>query len=209
MPIERSVVAVVGGGQIAIIPNAGLLFAAGAAWNPEAASESASVDALGEVLDRRAFGGDLAPGAGRALLELGRVAEVTGAASPNASPLSLVLTTYPGPLPPPQAPDLTPAGLERALAQLEAARASFPGPCTASSEGALLAREFRFATDALSFAGRLGLQRFENSLGNSSLGEEALALAREHRSLWLSRSRPGGLDASAAWFERISQGLLA
>jgi hypothetical protein len=32
-------------------------------------------------------------------------------------------------------------------------------------------------------------------------------LIAEHRSLWLQRSRPGGLDRSARWLERILEAL--
>ena len=69
------------------------------------------------------------------------------------------------------------------------------------------------------FACALGIARLEaadgrplHELADSTRGRLAgqlEPLVAEHRALWLERSRPGGLDRSARWLERILASLRA
>jgi hexosaminidase len=96
---------------------------------------------------------------------------------------------------------------ERAL--LEEAGTLLEGARMTAPETALLEEELRFTTELMLHATRLGRARFATpalELGavdpaaRRELAQELEALLERYRSLWLARSRPGGLADSSARF---------
>ena len=197
---------------------AGYATAADVAWNAATAdTERHSVFGLSELLDQFLFGPWNVPDVGRTAT---MVASIAGTFVPpvrNASALSVLITKFDAPFPPPEI-----AGLR--LAQLRATREQlgFSRPMKSerptSPECALARRELDWAVRLMSFAARLGEVRIEAG-GRSlealahhrrrALADELAPLVAEHRALWLERSRPGGLDRSARWLERPLEALRA
>jgi len=163
-------------------------------------------------------------GLGAFALELGRAGEATGLAVPNASPLSLLLTSVATPpAADPRLADLTVEGLERAAAHLDACARRLPSgshPAAAPrGDPRSFADEGRAALDLLAFATRLGRARLTAAPGaplaaldpavRAALADELRLRLEDHRRLWVRRSRPGGLDESLAWLRRVLDALLA
>ena len=112
-----------------------------------------------------------------------------------------------------RAPGLNERGLLRHAERLEEIRSLLGGHSMRCADAELVQRELEWVIDVLAWAGRLGLARLAAGPG-SSMAElpgairERLAgglrpLIERHRELWPARSRPGGLDASAARFTRL------
>jgi hypothetical protein len=149
----------------------------------------------------------------------------------NASPLSVLLTKFDAPFPPPELRELHPYVLSHVDEFLESAmdRARDPSgflrgvastsPHAEIEAARLLQREIQWAAGLLRFSCALGWARLQAAEGRGLAGLQAQArkqlqeklepLVAEHRSLWLERSRPGGLDRSARWLERILEALRA
>jgi len=186
----------------------GFLLGAGFAWNASVAA-SRELDLAG-LLDAHVFG-DPSRGLGRIALDLGNLYLATGSRSTNGSALFFLLAFAAGPLPHARLPGLTIGGLERSFEGLRAIRGRL-----GSVEGAdrlLVADEMRWAADVLAFACGFGVARLRAPEGapvqaipakeRRRLAAELVPLAAEHRRLWLERNRPGGLDESAGWLERV------
>jgi len=190
----------------------GFLTAADAAWNPEAATPERH-GRIEELLALHLATPDPAPLAraeqARPLVDLARIARVVGTRARNASPLSLLLTKFDAPFPPPELEGLDADGLDAAESVL--ARGSRAGG------SGLLERELAWAAELLGCACALGRARLEAGDGRplpaldgrvrGALGERLGLAVRGHRELWLERSRPGGLDRSARWLERVLEAL--
>jgi hypothetical protein len=187
----------------------GLALGAGCAWN--AASALSDRSNVARVLDDLVFE-DRAGVIGSLLLDLGRAGDETGARSTNGSPLFFLLAFAREPLPHPRLVGLGDAGLLRARDFLESlrprvSRLALPAQSTSVSA------ELELALDLLVFACDFGRARLSVPAG-SPVGtiarplrlELAARLARlisTYRDLWLSTDRPGGLEESAAWLERV------
>ena len=171
----------------------GLVLGAGHAWN---ASARAGED-LAALLDAHAFG-DPRADLGRAALRLGDVHLDTGSPATNGSALFFLLAFAGEPLPHPRMPSLSIEGLETARARLRARSGS---------------REMRWAAELLEAACDLGIARLRAPAGSAlgdlpakerrALADRLAGSAAAHRALWLETSRPGGLEESAGWIERV------
>jgi hypothetical protein len=193
----------------------GYMFAAEAAWNPDA--RRASSTALLGPLSRHVLSHDLA----EQVIELGWLAGGTRMNVRNASPFSLLLTKFDAPFPPPELVGLDPSSLEGAEVLARGVQEYAMGQVGNSHgrqplDGELLLREIRWTAGLLRFACELGIARLRAGHGSLDsidkresklLAEELTPLISEHRELWLQRSRPGGLDRSARWLERILDAL--
>lgn len=165
---------------------------------------------LADLVDRHALpdagGTPRFPGFGAAALALGRVGEATEATTVNGTAPFFLLAMVEENLPNERVPDLSPAGLDAALEQLEGAEGRLP-------EAGLDAEELRWAADLTRMACHLGRARLAAGPGTpvsavpaplrASLADELRPLVATHRRLWPARSRPGGLEASAGWLERV------
>jgi hypothetical protein len=171
----------------------GLVLGAGLAWN----AKSRAVPDLAALLDAHAFD-DPGAGLGRAALDLGDVHLETGSPATNGSALFFLLAFAGEPLPHPRMPSLSIEGLERARAKLGRIGGT---------------REMRWAAELLETACDLGIARLRGPPGSAladlpakeriPLAERLSASAAAHRALWLETSRPGGLEESAGWIERV------
>lgn len=196
--------------QPRVVSEVGLALGAGCAWN--AAAPLADRADVERVLNERVFEDDAAE-IGSLLLELGRAGDVSGAVSTNGSPLFFLLAFAREPLPHPRIARLTDAGLVRARFFLEALRPRVEAVRSGRADAVALRDELRFALDLLVFACDFGRARLTTAEGTTVAAIErdvraALAgrlqpLIAEHRRLWLARDRPGGLDESAGWLERV------
>ncbi len=172
----------------------GLVLGAGHAWNARARAG----DDLAALLDAHAFD-DPRAALGRAALELGDVHLDTGSPATNGSALFFLIAFAGEPLPHPRMPSLSIEGLERARARLLRIGGS---------------REMHWAADLLQTACDLGIARLRGSAGSDladlppkerrALAERFCSSAAAHRELWLETSRPGGLEESAGWIERVA-----
>jgi len=188
----------------------GFLLGAGFGWNASAAG-NADVD-LAALLDAHAFR-DPAGVLGRAALALGNAYLETGCASTNGSALFFLLAFASQPLPHERMPGLSSEGLERARELLLDVRSSLEGASSFRSDGERIVAEMRWASDLLVFACGFGLARLRTPPGSPvgaipeperrRLAAALAPLVRDHRALWLSSCRPGGLDESAGWLERV------
>jgi hypothetical protein len=164
-------------------------------------------------------------------LALGRAGRTCEVAVRNASPLSLLLTRFDAAFPPPELRDLHPYRLSRAdefLASQAAPHVRCDGalrllslsrPKAETEPSLVVARELTWAANLLRFACNLGFERLRVADGRPigalpedvrrQLAARLEPLITEHRALWLLRSRPGGLDRSARWLERILEALRA
>jgi hypothetical protein len=187
-------------------------------WARERDGWAREREGWGRALDVHVFR-DRGASLGRAAVELGDAYLETASPSTNGSALFFLLAFAEEPLPHARMPDLAPDGLARALEYVEARRACLDDIAPTSGEARRSQLELRWAADVLSFACRFGSARLRTPPGApvTAIPErERVALAREleplvleHRSLWLARNRPGGLDESASWLERVVTALRA
>jgi hexosaminidase len=174
----------------------GFLVAADQAWNAD-----------GEVPDdgRLASWLDASGERGAALVDLGHAARPCGVATRNASPLSLLLTRFDDPFPLPELTGLSSESLEVVAAARDAGARTTEAP------------EIAWANAVLAFAARLGSARLaagdgravSDLAGRQALAEELAGLCQGYRRLWPRVSRPGGLERSARWLERLLEALQA
>jgi hypothetical protein len=187
----------------------GFALAAGLAWNPGTNVDGAT---LAGVLDRHVLR-DEAGVAGAALLDLGRTGEVTGARARNGSPLALLLSSIDEPFPPRRIEGLAPDGCRRAIEHAREVSGRLALVRSLRADALLVVDEMRWLARSQEFAARLGLALLEAGAGSAirglpagsraELGSLLGPLIEEHRRLWLQRSRPGGLERSLAWLERV------
>ncbi len=199
----------------------GYLMAADVAWNP-AADPKRPYRLLPRLLSHHVTGDSTSA---FDCISLAAVSNAIGLRVPNASPLSILLTKFDGTFPPPELRDLRLEGLRKARDLLERKRktrqlAEKAGhPRLSVQDGALSWRELGWAGELMLFACALGEARLQAGDGRPldflpdpvrrGLADTLRPLIEEHRSLWCERSRPGGLDRSARWLERILEALVA
>ena len=105
----------------------------------------------------------------------------------------------------------------RARAFVENASAELVGARSRRADADLLRAEMRWAADAMQLGADLGIARLDAGAGvplgalplatRQALAERFESLAHEQRTLWLRRDRPGGLDESLVWLERVRAAL--
>ena len=191
----------------------GWIVAADLSWNPDAPATRRTPEGLAQLVARHALG-DCNPATGRALVQLSRTGELTGAHIANASPLSILLTAVDGPFPPERLAGLSVEGLERARMHIRNTLEQLDEQRDASTERCqLVEAELRWIAAVLDLAARLGIARLRSDDARpdpclaSGLAAELDELARTHTELWLRRSRPGGLERSRDWLERVARWL--
>lgn len=188
----------------------GLLAGAGCAWN--AASRSDLAEVLPELLDRHVFR-DAAGVTGRAVCDLGDVHRRTGATPINGSVLFFLLVLAADPIEGKRFEGLTAEGLESAKKAIEAAVRRLRRARLDRPDGDLVLAELRWSAAMLVFAARFGRARLAAGAERPvpklpravrrRLAARLEPLIAEYRRLWLARSRPGGLDDSAARLEAV------
>jgi hypothetical protein len=191
----------------------GLLTAAAFSWNVSASRAPRKLP-LADLLDRHAFE-DRRGVLGHVALELGSCYRQTGVALRNSTVLSKLLLNPAGWTREPAG--LTSARLQRTAETIAAARARIARADMARPDGALIAEEYRWVCDALSLACDLGQCRLEIGLDSPLAAASAASrrpliprmadLIAGQRTLWLQRSRPGGLEDSAGRLRRTLEQL--
>jgi hypothetical protein len=191
----------------------GFLVAADRAWNPEADLDGSD---LGRLARHLGFPGSL---------ELSRIPSDLPTPLRNASPLSVLLTKFDQPFPLPELAGLSLENLARAQERARLARTRFDHRLEhlardperrerRERRGELRPLdEPRWAAAMLDFCCELGRARLSagdnrplsalDAHTRARLADELAARIAEHRTLWLESSRPGGLDRSARWLERV------
>ena len=187
----------------------GFLVGAGCGWNVAAAREE--TDAAG-LLDAHAFR-DEAGAMGGAMLALGNAYETTGGRNRNGSALFFLLLDAGQPVARSRAAGIFPDGLSEVRQRVRTAMAGLARARMARPDRRLVADELTWVGEAMEVACRLGLARLGRGAqtellelprtARHDLSLRVLRLAVRHRSLWLRRSRPGGLDDSAARLDRL------
>ncbi len=172
-----------------------ILYGGAVAWCAEA---NADLDVAAAV-DRHVVG-DPTGTIGRVLVEVGTLGPRTGVVARNCSPLAAALL--------PHQPLLTsgradPDAMADVVAVLDAARADLTRARPSAPDGATVVAELDVAIGLA----RHGALRLASSSGGPALDPAAMAedlrgLVDGFREAWLDRSRPGGLDDSAAHLER-------
>jgi hypothetical protein len=190
----------------------GLLLGAGFAWNVSDAERPFELD-VPRLLDAHVFF-DPSRVLGRVAHDLGNAYREAGSLRANASVLFWSLIK----------PErlFAPAGvtqqtLESTLRYVERVSEPLLRARPGSAEGELSARELGWASDLLCFACRLGILRCSlqdrDALGTlpleqrAELAGELRELIARHRTLWLARNRPGGLEDSASRLEATLRAL--
>jgi hypothetical protein len=185
---------------------------AGFAWNVSDAERPFDID-VPRLLDLHVFF-DSSGVLGRVAHDLGNAYREAGSPRANASVLFWSLIK----------PErlFSPAGvtqqtLERTLGHVERVSEPLQLARPTSAEGELCVRELGWARDLLCFACRLGIVRCSledrNALGTlpgelrAELADQLRELIARHRTLWLLRNRPGGLDDSASRLEATLRAL--
>jgi len=196
--------------QPRVVSEVGLALGAGCAWNADLQLDDDAE--VARTLDEHVFEDD-GGAIGELCLALGRAGELTGASSTNGSPLFFLLAFAREPLPHPRVVGLTDEGLERARAFLADLRPRIERVRSRRPDASTLTSELRFACDLSMFACDFGRARLSTATGSAvsaisrsvraGLATRLTDLIAEHRRLWSLRDRPGGLDESAAWLERI------
>ncbi len=194
----------------------GWITAGDLAWNPDSPSARRTPVGVATLLARHVLR-DPSGHSARALVDLARVSEATGARVKNASPLSLVLTKVDEPFPPRELQGLTPEGLERALELTDDALQALARERMELRERDLVRAELAWTGGMLRFAAQLALQRLRAGADRPAsaihgdarawLARELEPLVEQHRRLWLQRSRRGGLERSCEWLERVAGAL--
>lgn len=189
----------------------GWLAGAACAWRAETATDPEEVD-WATLLDRHAFPGE--PGLGWAALELARCYLDTGVHLKNGSVLFRLLLHADEDLTHPRFEKLTAQGLARAGERIRAASVALDAYTGSHLQAC---RELQWCAKLLAFACELGRERLrsgrETALGDLSrqcrrrLRAELRPLLAELTELWLTTSRPGGIEESMAPLARIASGL--
>ena len=196
------------------VSEAGFAWAAAQAW---CGSASASSFDLAAALSSPAGFDDPTGELAAAMLALGDVHRLVGPQVPNNSILVLPLYSPRFRVGEGLSAGMTDAELEAAGVAVEEARdrlaaarpARADGPqvvAEVDSSARLLALLIRDARARLAAGGRL---EDVPAAIRRALADELGDLTDEHRSLWLARNRPGGLDDSAARLDRLRSAYLA
>jgi len=186
----------------------GLLLGAGFSWNVASAEQPLELD-VAQLLDRHVFQ-DAASALGSVVRDLGNAYREVGSLRANASALFWVLMKPERLFSP---PGVSRESLEHTLAYVERVSEPLAAARPSCSDGVQVVEELGWVRDVLRFSCRLGLARSaltdRDALSalpaaqRAALRVELQGLIERHRSLWLVRNRPGGLDDSAGRLERL------
>ncbi len=185
----------------------GYAYGAAVSW---AAQANRDLD-LPRALDLHAFH-DSTGVMGKLAYDLGNAYRETGHALHNSSALFQLLLWPERSLADAWLTGLTVDGLERARAYIDRVMLALPLAVLAGPDADLVVDEFKLVGELLRHACDLGIARLEAPDGaTAAIPAETLAglanareaLLEEFRRLWLARSRPGGLDDSAARLEKL------
>ncbi len=138
---------------------------------------------------------------GRVAYDLGNVYRVPGLKLHNSSPLFWILQGHRQRVEGLSADDFrrTLEAIDRAMAPLAEAQMARP-------DADLIKREFTNAAQLLRHACRAAIAYLEgDTAAHGDLRAELEALIEEHKSLWLARSRPGGLEDSLKLFDPLRE----
>jgi len=107
---------------------------------------------------------------------------------------------------------LNETGLRTGLHAIDEVMARWPQARAGRPDAHLVQREYAWVADMMRHACRRGIWALAGARKHSPFGaeltEDAGRLIAEYRSLWLARSRPGGLADSAGRLERMRQDYL-
>jgi hypothetical protein len=188
----------------------GFLVGAVMGWHAESAQAPEQLDIAG-LLDVHVFR-DRAGVMGRLAYDLGNVYHMPGVQVHNSSILFWLLI-YPDGLPAMRRGQgvLTATALEETLSNLDDILAPLANAAMDRADAGLVRDEYAWVGDMLRFACRLGLEWLPtgidrpltavNAGARHRLAGELAGLIERHRSLWLQRSRPGGLADALSRFE--------
>ncbi len=192
-----------------LVTEVGLFTAAAFAWDSKI---DLTRERLARAIDRHLFFDD-AGVMGKLVLDLGDAYLETDCASTNGSALFFLLAFAGEPLPHARLPGLNGAGLVRARDYLLARRPLVEKIRSRRDDAPLLMDELRWMIDVLVFACDFGLARLATPAGSATTTIEADArktlsrrlrpIIAEHRRSWSLRDRPGGLNESTSWLERV------
>jgi hypothetical protein len=175
-------------GHLQYLPVSYAGFAAGAAFS-WCLESNADLDLVG-VLNRHAFH-DPTGTLGRGAVDLGNVYQACGKPNSNGSTLFRLLVIPPADPSPEKG--LTAAGLDAADAAIASAVAPLESFIPKDEEARRIADEFRNAAAMLRLCVAIGRVKIGFQ---ESVGIDVRPIIAEHRRLWLSRNRPGGLEDS-------------
>jgi hypothetical protein len=183
----------------------GMAWGAALSWSVAA---NAGLD-MPRALDAHAFM-DRAGVMGRLAFELGNAYRAPGVASRSGSVLGQILICFEPWRWARRSLSLSVEGLRQTLDYIDGVMNDLPAARMDRPDSDLIAMEFRNAAAMLRHACRLGLARLEADgelarapeADRAELAEDMERIVAEHRRLWLARSRPGGLDASASRLSR-------
>lgn len=200
--------------QPAVFSAPGFVAGAALSWNPGA---EVTLALLARWLDAWWLG-DRGGVLGAALVELGRLQELTGDGCKNGNaPFFLAIRPFEA-LEDAHYEGLSAAGLEAAEEHLARALDASSGAELAPAEARPLLRELELGRDLAALGVALGRARLAAGRGpltavprarRLELHEVLRDLVERHRVLWPERNRPGGLEASATWLEELAPHLTA
>lgn len=185
---------------------AGLLYGAVVSW---CAKSNREID-VAEELSRRVF--DDATGVtGKLWCDVGRVHEHSGVSIKNRTVLFSIIDTPLSEVA--NIKGLTPARIRRMLRRIgelatQLRRAQFSG-----ANGALVRQELTATLVVLRHACRRALAVLQDRRVPRAtwraLAADIRRIMQQHRRLWLARNRPGGLDSSLAYYQKLLDEYLA
>ncbi len=194
----------------------GFLAGAGRAWN---ASDDRLRDArIAPLLDEHVFHDD-AGVMGRAAFDLGNVYQHAGAHTNNGSALFYLLVRASESLASKRLAGVNAGGLDAALAEIDAVRASLARSRMSRADANTVLAEFEWACALMSLGARIGTARLRAAASDrpatrdapigaipkaerTALAAELASILEQHGAVWLARNRPGGQPGSRAWLER-------
>jgi hypothetical protein len=149
----------------------------------------------------RALVGDATATIGRVLEAIGGVCTRTGMVALNGSPLVATLFPHQTIL---RSGRADPDAMLEVLATLDAATADLAGARPTATDGPIVVEELLVATGLARHAAERMAIKVGSVDADPSRQRAALAqLIDRYRAVWLERSRPGGLDPSAAHLEGV------
>lgn len=196
--------------QPLVVSDPGLAAGAALAWCAEA-NASLGLDELAAALDAFCYD-DPAGELGGAVVDLGRVHRLVTPRPFNISPLVQHLLLPQWPVGQGFTAGLRLSELDAVDAALDAATARVRRARPRRPDARLLAEELELAAGLLHLGCEDARRRLagDGTLGSvpaalrARLAERCDELTAEHRRLWTTRNRPGGLADSAAWLEHLA-----
>ena len=187
-----------------------LLAGAMFAWSSDSGHDATELR-LAQRLDLFALGGMKA---GDVLLEIGNLYQAAGKVLPNSSALFNLLVFAHEPLEQRGLQDLRSADLGAAADRAEALRDRVASLPSVEDDHLRVRYELEWACDALRLGAQMGIERLETdslaalpTASREALRARLVTLIEGHRDLWSFSSRPGGLDYSVGYLQRVADAL--